>query len=126
MTDAEKINVEDIRKGDLIRFEYEASEQSGMLTSVEFIAPQDEFEYSYQAGQHYRLVKPRKPLPTDHGTIINFPKLVPLIKDGSSWYFTAPTPQKAMGAMSEEQVWERAVRSGGRDVTFEVLHTPAN
>lgn len=109
------IDTADIKKGQMIRFENPNAMQ-GDTVAAEYIAAYDQ-QYWTSGGKHYSILKP---LPTDYGTIIRFPRLVPLVlADGERWYFIQPVPQKATGGLTPEQVRSR---TNGDD--FTLVYTP--
>lgn len=120
LQELQEIKIADIKKGDIIRAEYH--ENAGILRAVEFKAPEDQYDYTYMDNvTHYLLKRERQSLPKQHGTVIAFPGLVPFIKELDHWYFIAPVPQKAQGGLTEDQVWERALRKD-KTATFEVIY----
>ena len=59
----------DIRKGDLIRCEYDESKVEYHSTATEYTAPEDGYKYSHRPTTHYLLHRPVPPvvLPTEPG-----------------------------------------------------------
>ena len=64
------IKPEDIRKGDLIRFEY--TPPIGILVAEEYIAPKNEYGSGYSAS-YYLLERPEPPFEPYWGMVIGHP-----------------------------------------------------
>lgn len=82
------ISVEDIRKGDLIRFEYAEVGTSRSVTAVEYTSSEDAFPYTGRAGHHYLLERPAPPFEPKDGTGITDPggnEYYSAVRIGGEW-----------------------------------------
>lgn len=84
------IDVKDIRKGDLIRFEYAEKRSPGGSSAVEYTSSEDAFPYSVRAGHHYLL---ERPFELKDGTVITDPDsngYYSAVRIGGEWLGKVP------------------------------------
>lgn len=88
------ISAEDIRKGDLIRFEYALTHYEGYLRAVEYQAGDDQEPYTVWAGTHYLLERPEPPFESKDGTVITDP-------EGNGYYSAVRVGGEWLGKVKE-------------------------
>lgn len=103
----------DIKKGDLVRFEYDDS--TNTIQAAEYTAQYDEHKFAHSAGRYF-LLRRGPELPQGQYALIEYPRFVPLIRDGNYWNFTSISAAAPVGRLTDEQVRDRF-----KDDTFTVL-----
>lgn len=100
----EIISIDEIRKGDLIRFEYSA-EETVSTRAVEFIAQNNaDNSFKWASGVHY-LMKRAQRFPHEVGTLLLIKGRMPLYRDADElWHFVNTA---ATTAYTDEQLEER-------------------